>query len=221
VTSRPGSGSRRAKTPLAANRSSGRSRNGANAICDAFWWSEPARYCDTRAISRRSILGSRSFWRVLREQIVILHRRLLAIVRDDEVCGRLMTTPGVGPVVALTYRATVDVPARFRKSKAVGAVFGLTCSKYQSWRQLDRARCRQLRLTSSERPRHSDVGHVLRPAELPGRQGRSDWRRVATVPSVLACAAAPPAWRCWRRCAGPRRRVRRCPAERRSSSPSK
>ena len=70
--------------------------------------------------------------RVLREQIIILHRRLLAIVREDEVCRRLMTTPGVGPVVALTYRATVDVPARFRKSKAVGAVFGLTCSKYQS-----------------------------------------------------------------------------------------
>jgi transposase len=49
-----------------------------------------------------------------------------------EMCRRLMTTPGVGPVVALTYRATVDMPARFRKSKAVGAVFGLTCSKYQS-----------------------------------------------------------------------------------------
>ena len=43
-----------------------------------------------------------------------------------------MTTPGVGPVVALTYRATVDVPARFRKSKSVGAVFGLTCARYQS-----------------------------------------------------------------------------------------
>jgi transposase len=57
--------------------------------------------------------------RVLREQIVILHRRLLAIVRDDEVCRRLMTTPGVGPVVALTYRATVDVPARFRKSNVL------------------------------------------------------------------------------------------------------
>ena len=76
--------------------------------------------------------------RTLREQIVILHRRLLAIVRDDEVCRRLMTTPGVGPVVALTYRATVDVPARFRKSKAVGAVFGLTCSKYQSG-EIDRS----------------------------------------------------------------------------------
>ena len=62
----------------------------------------------------------------------ILHRRLLAIVRDDEVCRRLMTVPGVGPVVALTYRVTVDVPARFRHSKSVGAVSGLTCSKYQS-----------------------------------------------------------------------------------------
>ena len=75
--------------------------------------------------------------RVLREQIGILHRRLLVIVRDDDVCRRLMTVPGVGPVVALTYRATVDVPARFRNSKSVGAVFGLTCSRYQSG-QVDR-----------------------------------------------------------------------------------
>jgi transposase len=70
--------------------------------------------------------------RVLREQLGILHRRVLAIVRDDDVCRRLMTIPGVGPVVALTYRVTVDVPARFRNSKAVGAVFGLTPAKYQS-----------------------------------------------------------------------------------------
>ena len=70
--------------------------------------------------------------RVLREQITVLHRRLLAIVRDDDVCRRLMTVPGVGPVVTLTFRVTVDVPARFRHSKAVGAAFGLTPSKYQS-----------------------------------------------------------------------------------------
>ncbi len=70
--------------------------------------------------------------RVLREQLGILHRRLLVIVRDDEVCRRLMTVPGVGPVVALTYRATVDVPSRFRRSKAVGAVFGLTPARHQS-----------------------------------------------------------------------------------------
>jgi transposase len=76
--------------------------------------------------------------RVLREQLVILHRRLLAIVRDDEVCRRLITVPGVGPVVSLTYRVTVDVPARFHRSKAVGAVFGLTCAKYQSG-EIDRS----------------------------------------------------------------------------------
>src|SRR5262245_1996981 len=70
--------------------------------------------------------------RVLREQIAVLHHRLLAIVRDDEVCRRLMTIPGVGPVVALTYRTTIDVPARFRNSRAVGAVLELTPSKYQS-----------------------------------------------------------------------------------------
>jgi len=52
--------------------------------------------------------------RVLREQIGVLHRRLLAVVRDDDVCRRLMTVPGVGPVVALTYRATVDVRLALR-----------------------------------------------------------------------------------------------------------
>jgi len=70
--------------------------------------------------------------RVLREQIAVLHRRVLAVVCDDEVCRRLMTIPGVGPVVALTYRATVDVPSRFRRSRAVGAVFGLTPARHQS-----------------------------------------------------------------------------------------
>jgi transposase len=43
-----------------------------------------------------------------------------------------MTVPGVGPVVALTFRVSVDIPARFRNSKAVGAAFGLTPAKYQS-----------------------------------------------------------------------------------------
>ena len=90
---------------------------------------EPAEDLPDLAVLVEPLLVVR---RVLREQIDILHRRLLVIVRDDDVCRRLMTVPGVGPIVALTYRATVDVPARFRNSKAVGAVFGLTPSKYQS-----------------------------------------------------------------------------------------
>src|SRR5436189_1104296 len=70
--------------------------------------------------------------RVLREQLGVLHRQLLEIVRQDEVCRRPMTTPGVGPVVALTFRPTVDVPSRFNNSKAVGAALGLTPRRYQS-----------------------------------------------------------------------------------------
>src|SRR5260370_538153 len=70
--------------------------------------------------------------RAIREQIGVLHRRVLAVVRDDDVCRRLMTVPGGGPVVALTYRVTVDVPARFKNSKAGGTGFGLTPARYQS-----------------------------------------------------------------------------------------
>lgn len=44
----------------------------------------------------------------------------------------LMTTPGVGPVVALTYASAVDDPARFARSKAAGPHFGLCPRKYQS-----------------------------------------------------------------------------------------
>ena len=61
-----------------------------------------------------------------------LHRQLLATLREDEVCRRLMTVPGVGAVVAVTFRSAIDQPARFTKSKAVGAHFGLTPKKYQS-----------------------------------------------------------------------------------------
>jgi transposase len=64
--------------------------------------------------------------RELREHFATLHRKLLALVRHDEVCRRLMTVPGVGPVVSLAFVATIDIPARFRRSKAVGPALGLT-----------------------------------------------------------------------------------------------
>jgi len=92
-----------------------------------------ADHADLAAISEPLLITRR----VLREQFGVLHRRLLAVVRHDQACRRLMTVPGVGPVVALTFRATVDVPARFRNSKAVGAVFGMTPRRHQSG-ELDR-----------------------------------------------------------------------------------
>ena len=61
-----------------------------------------------------------------------LHREMLKVARADRICRQLMTTPGIGALVALTYRSSIDDPARFSKSSTVGAYFGLTPKKYQS-----------------------------------------------------------------------------------------
>ena len=68
----------------------------------------------------------------LRESLADLHRLVLGAVRRDPICRRLMTMPGIGPVTALTYRATIDDPKRFRRSRSVGAYLGLTPRRYQS-----------------------------------------------------------------------------------------
>jgi transposase len=65
-------------------------------------------------------------------EFMTLHRRMLALARADAVCRRLMTVPGVGALVAITFRTAVDDPGRFQSSKAVGAHFGLTPKRYQS-----------------------------------------------------------------------------------------
>jgi transposase len=61
-----------------------------------------------------------------------LEKRLRSLARDDNRVRRLMTTPGVGTIVALTYVSAIDDPGRFKSSKTVGAHFGLTPRKYQS-----------------------------------------------------------------------------------------
>ncbi len=61
-----------------------------------------------------------------------LEKRLRSLAREDRRVRLLMTAPGVGTIVALTYASAIDDPGRFRSSKAVGALFGLTPRKYQS-----------------------------------------------------------------------------------------
>jgi transposase len=68
----------------------------------------------------------------LQAEFHVLHRAMLAIVRADATCRRLMTVPGVGALVAVTFTTAVDDPTRFRRSRAVGAHFGLTPKRYQS-----------------------------------------------------------------------------------------
>jgi len=70
--------------------------------------------------------------RALLEEFERLDRLCQQLARRDPVCRRLMTVPGVGVVVALTFRTGVDAPERFSRSRDVGAHFGLTPKRYSS-----------------------------------------------------------------------------------------
>jgi transposase len=71
-------------------------------------------------------------WQAIDEQIHGLSRRLIALARQDKVVQRLMSAPGVGVVVALTYVSVIDNPQRFAKSTSTGAYIGLTPRRFQS-----------------------------------------------------------------------------------------
>jgi transposase len=71
-----------------------------------------------RAVQRRELNG--------------LERRQRALARSDARAQLLMSVPGVGTIVSLTFAAAIDDPARFKSSKMVGAHFGMTPTKYQS-----------------------------------------------------------------------------------------
>jgi transposase len=61
-----------------------------------------------------------------------MHKMMLKAVRADDTCRRLMTIPGVGALTATTYVTTIDDPARFERSRDVGAHLGLSPRKYAS-----------------------------------------------------------------------------------------
>lgn len=69
---------------------------------------------------------------VLYQHFLELDRRVKRAASHDEVCMRMMTVPGVGPIAALTFKAAVDDPSRFESSRTVAAHFGLTPRRYQS-----------------------------------------------------------------------------------------
>lgn len=65
-------------------------------------------------------------------ELARLDKELRKKVAMDPVCRRLMTAPGVGPVTALTFKASIEDPARFAKPSDVGAYAGLTPRRFQS-----------------------------------------------------------------------------------------
>jgi transposase len=79
------------------------------------------------------LVARAALWR----QYLKLHGLVVKIVAKDVLCRRLMGIPGVGPITALTFVTAVDDPARFRRSRNVGAYFGLTSKRWQSGASID------------------------------------------------------------------------------------
>jgi transposase len=68
----------------------------------------------------------------MEQQLLRLTKMVMAICKNDETCRRLRQVPGVGPITAVAFVATIDDPTRFRRSRDVGAHLGLTPRRYQS-----------------------------------------------------------------------------------------
>jgi transposase len=71
-------------------------------------------------------------WRQLREQIATFDKEVRALAKKDPTCRPLMSVPGIGVVSVLAYVSTIEDPARFARSRSVGAHMGLTPRQYQS-----------------------------------------------------------------------------------------
>src|SRR6266536_434534 len=70
------------------------------------------------------------------KQITDLDRKVMRLARNDVQVRRFVTAPGIGPITALCYLATIDDPTRFKRSRSVGAYVGR--SPDRSWRSSSR-----------------------------------------------------------------------------------
>ena len=77
-------------------------------------------------------------WRRLREQIATFDKVVRTLVKSSPTCRLLMSVPGIGALSVLAYVSTVEDPARFGRSRSVGAHLGLTPRRYQSG-EIDRS----------------------------------------------------------------------------------
>jgi transposase len=65
----------------------------------------------------RPLLETRN---AVEQQVRELDRKVTKLARRDAQVRRFMTAPDVGPVTALAFKATIDDPARFARSRSVG-----------------------------------------------------------------------------------------------------
>src|SRR5690242_6262266 len=77
-------------------------------------------------------------WRQLREQIAAFDKAVRALAKSNPTCRLLMSVPGIAVLSVLVYVSTIEDPARFARSRSVGAHMGLTPRQYQSG-EIDRS----------------------------------------------------------------------------------
>jgi transposase len=70
--------------------------------------------------------------KTIEQQIADLDRKLHKLARQDAQVRKFMTVPGVGPITALCFKATIDDPTRFKRSRSVNAYVGLTTRRHAS-----------------------------------------------------------------------------------------
>ena len=70
--------------------------------------------------------------KAIEQQTDDLDRQVLKLARYDAQVRKFMTVPGVGPITALCFKATIDDPTRFKRSRSVGAYVGLTTRRHAS-----------------------------------------------------------------------------------------
>jgi len=81
----------------------------------------------------------------MRTMKALLDRQLSLLARKDDVCRRLMTVSGVGPIVSLSFKATIDDPKRFKDSKVGGRTSRFDASCLSVWRDRPFGSCQQVR----------------------------------------------------------------------------
>jgi transposase len=77
-------------------------------------------------------------WRQLRQQTAAFDKAVRVLVKSSPICRHLMSVPGIGVLSVLAYVSTVEDPARFGRSRSVGAHLGLIPKQYQSG-EIDRS----------------------------------------------------------------------------------
>lgn len=96
------------------------------------------KLCESDPELLPSIMPLLSARDTLREQLRKLDVAVARRARNDPICTLFMAIPGVGPLTSLAFKATIDDPSRFAKSKSVPAHLGLKPKVYQSG-EIDRS----------------------------------------------------------------------------------